>query len=160
MNYHLLASAALVLAAASAPAVAQTDASSAPPTRAEVRSNLETRFKAIDSNGDGRLDRGEIDAANARVAKETAAAMSQRIEAEFAELDTDKNGQLSLAEFKAAAPDPKPTPSAETLQRLDANKDGQISFDEFGGNMLAAFDSIDADKDGRLSPQEQQGARR
>ena len=148
------------LAMVPAPALAQDDAASAPPTRAALKSNLDARFKTIDANGDGTIDKAEIDAANARVAQQTSAALSKRMEAEFAQLDSNKDGQISLAEFKAAAPDPKPTPAATTLERLDANKDGKISLAEFSGNMLATFDSLDGNKDGRLSDQERQAARR
>ena len=151
---------AAILATAATPVVAQSDAAAAPPTRAEIKSNLDARFKAIDTNGDGAIGKAEIDAANALVAKEAAAAVSKRVEAEFAQLDSDKNGQISLTEFRAAAPDPRPTPADETLAKLDSNKDGKISLQEFGGDTLGAFDRLDANKDGKLTQQEQQAAAR
>lgn len=149
-----------ILAIAPGSAIAQADANAAAPTRMEIKSTLDARFKAVDTNNDGTLAKAEIEAANARVAQQASVALAKRMEAEFAQLDSNKDGQISLAEFKAAAPDAKPTPSETTLERLDANKDGKISREEFSRNMLVAFDRLDANKDGRLSEQEQQAPRR
>lgn len=154
-----LAAVAGALTLASSPALAQAG-NDTPPTRAELKSGLEARFGTIDANKDGVADRAEIEAANRLVAQQTAAGVDRQIEGQFAALDSNKDGQLSLAEFKAAARQPEPTPVDETLQRLDTDKDGKINFDEFGGNMLNAFDQVDANKDGRISDQERQAGRR
>jgi Ca2+-binding EF-hand superfamily protein len=157
---HLFALPALFLAASAAPALAQSAAAPAQPTRADIKTSLENRFKAIDADGDGAVDKAEIAAANSRLAEQTSVSLDKRMEAEFAKVDSNNDQMISIAEFKATAPDPKPTPVDTTLERMDANKDGKISFDEFGGNMLTAFDRLDADKDGRLSQAEQRAAGR
>jgi Ca2+-binding EF-hand superfamily protein len=150
----------LLLAASAAPALAQSEAAPAQPGRAEVKANLELRFKSIDADGDGAVDKAEIAAANSRLAEQTSASLDKRMEAQFAKVDTNGDQMISLAEFKATGPDTKPTPVDTTLERMDANKDGKISFDEFGGNLLAAFDQLDANKDGKLSDQEKRAAGR
>jgi len=146
--------AALLVGAA--PAAAQTSATPAPPTRAELTSGLQSNFKAMDTNGDGALDKAEIAAANAKVAAEATAALNRRLEQEFAQLDSNKDGQLSLAEFKAGVPAPKASPAEATLQQLDTNKNQRISFEEFSASYLAAFDQLDRNKDGTISASEQQ----
>jgi EF hand len=54
-------------------------------------------------------------------------------------------------------PGMKPTASADQrINRLDKNKDGQISREEAGGHpkLLKGFDRIDVNKDGQLSRDE------
>lgn len=146
-----------------APALAQAanaqPAAQTPPTRAVLSSSLEARFKSLDANGDKNLDKAEVDAINARIAKQADAVLSKQLEDEFARLDSNKDKQLSLTEFKAAAPDAQPTPSTTTIQRLDTNKDQMVSLAEFGASLLTGFDRVDTNKDGTLSAQEQQAAR-
>ena len=155
---YIFAAAAVV---AGAPlAAAQQGKPIAAPTRAQVASTLQARFKVVDTNGDGSISTAEIDASNGRAAKEAEAAMIQRLEGEFAKLDTNKDKQLSLAEFKAGAPSAKPVPAAGALGRLDTNKDQKISLAEFTAIPLAAFDAIDTNKDGTLSAAEQEAARK
>lgn len=44
------------------------------------------------------------------------------------------------------------------LRMADANKDGAVSQAEFTDGMLRHFDQVDANKDGKLTPQERQAA--
>ena len=45
-------------------------------------------------------------------------------------------------------------PADTVLQRLDANKDGKITLQEFGAPTIAIFDRLDTNKDGTVSDQE------
>jgi len=61
----------------------------------------------------------------------------------------------------AAAP---PARARETpdqmIAQLDKGKDGKVSFDEYAAGPLAAFDKLDTNHDGIVTPQDQQAARR
>jgi hypothetical protein len=67
--------------------------------------------------------------------------------------------------FAQDAPRRAGSPDRETRQRaafdrIDANKDGFIDRSESHAAREALFDRLDANKDGRLSPEEQAGNRR
>ena len=49
--------------------------------------------------------------------------------------------------------------SADYLARMDADRDGRISLPEYQDWLSYAFDAMDADHDGVLSPAEQPGGR-
>lgn len=130
-----------------------------PPSRAQVSAQLDSNFKALDTNGDKVLNAAEIEAAQKREVAQIQATIGKRLDAEFAKLDSNKDGQLSLTEFKAAAPAPKVKPPTELLAQFDRNKDGQVSADEYSAAPLANFDRLDTNKDGTISAQEQSAAR-
>ena len=46
---------------------------------------------------------------------------------------------------------------AESIGRVDGNKDKKLSFAEFSAGPLGAFDRMDRNKDGTLSVAEQKG---
>ena len=169
MSYPLLSLAAVLAVSVSAPALAAPQllgavqaaaaapaAPAKPPTRAEVIRSAGTNFAELDTNKDGSLSKAEVDAAQARSQQRATANLTLRINQEFAKLDTDRSGQLSLNEFRAAAPAIRPNPgaSAAAIQRLDANKDGRITPEEFRAPILAGFDRIDTNKDGTISDAE------
>ena len=146
-------------AAQSAPAPSGTAAASQPLTRSLLSSQLDTNFKALDSNGDKVLNTAEVEAAQQRSIAQAQAEIARRLDAEFARLDSNKDGQLSPVEFKAAAPAPRVTPAAEMLTQFDKNKDGKVSQDEYRAVPLANFDRLDTNKDGTISAQEQSAAK-
>ena len=158
-----LAAGALAAAALAGTAIAQTaPQGSTPPrtlTRAEVTQQVDAEFKSLDTNGDGKITKAEIQAALDKMAAATAAQLKQRQDEEFRKLDTDHNGQLSLAEYEAGV---KITPKAgvadERLQAFDANKDGVITPAEFRSKPLAEFDRVDTNKDGTISEAELKAA--
>jgi Ca2+-binding EF-hand superfamily protein len=129
----------------------------APTTRAEIIKTAEANFQKVDLNNDRSLSKAEIDAAQARAQQQAAANIAQRMTQEFTKLDTDRNGQLSLAEFRAAAPAVRPanaSASKSALERLDANKDGKITVEEYRAPILAGFDRVDTNKDGTITADE------
>ena len=152
------APAPLRLAAAQAPGA--KPAQQRPANRADVVKQAEASFHMVDTNNDRSLTKPEIDAAQARSQQQAAANIQQRLSQEFTKLDTDRNGQLSLAEFRAAAPIPRAgaNASATAMQRLDANKDGKITVEEYRAPMLAGFDRVDTNKDGTISEAEGKAA--
>jgi len=143
------------------PALAQAAKPQGPTaqTKAQFTASLQARFKAVDANGDGGIDKAEVDASNARAAQNAEAALTKRIEQEFAQIDTNKDKQISLAEYKAAAPQAKPVPGDAAIARMDGNKDKKISFAEFSAAPMKGFDQIDANHDGTVSVEEQQKVR-
>ena len=142
------------------PAGAQPAAAQTPPTRAVLIKNMDSNFKAIDTNGDGALSQSELAAAEAKSVQQREAAMRTRMEGEFAKLDTNKDGSLSKAEFLAATPPASSgTPNgASILSQLDKNKDGKVSPDEYRTPVLSRFDALDTNHDGTLSATERQAA--
>lgn len=146
-------------------------------TRAEAQTRAVAKFAELDVNKDGKLDRADHEAR--RDARRAAA---------FDRLDTDKNGQLTRAEFNAApqrgagregwgdrrgggkggpgdhrghgrhfgggrgGPDGGPG-------NADANKDRVLTQAEFTASALQRFDRADANKDGKVTPEEHQAAR-
>jgi hypothetical protein len=130
------------------------------PTRADIVRNSQASFTEVDANKDGSLSKAEVDAAQARNQERARTQIAQRVEQEFTRLDTDKNGQLSRVEFRGAAPAVRANPGAgaAVIQRLDANKDGKISAEEFSAPLLAGFDRVDTDKNGTISDAERKAA--
>ena len=158
MSKFLLIAAPIAFAASVA-APAQTPnaapaANQTPPTRAELVTKLDEGFNRVDTNHDGFLSREEVGAEGAKALAQAQEAVNEKAQEEFTKLDTDKNGQLSLAEFRAAARvSAKSTPD-QAIQRLDANKDGRVSANEFKNPTLAAYDKVDLNKDGKVTQDE------
>ena len=86
------------------------------------------RFRALDTNNDGRLTRDEWRGSSAV----------------FSALDVNRDGVLTRAE---AVGDQRTAP--DEFRRLDVNNDGWVSRSEWHWN-TAAFDRLDANRDGRL----------
>lgn len=98
----------------------------------------EARAAALDTNGDGFIDRGE-------------AAADPRLAAKFDELDTNKDGKLSPEELRRGlARHGHGLPGGGLLAKLDVNKDGRISREEANADpkFAARFDKLDVNKDG------------
>ena len=169
LKFHVPLAAVLALGAAPALATAAAQqgsgkpagaAGQTPPNRAALQKNLDTNFKAIDTNGDGSLSAAELQAAEGKVQQQRLGAVRTKVEAEFNKLDTNKDGQLSKVEFMAVAPNKSATPpnGANLLAQLDANKDGKISGDEYRAPILSRFDKLDTNHDGTISATERQAA--
>lgn len=129
---------------------------SKPVTRTEVGAKLDSDYRDLDGDKDGKVTAAEI---NARIMKSAAAqieAAKKDRDGAFAKMDANSDGSVSKVEWEAGVklptakePDPKPF-----LARFDANKDGTISKDEFRAPTLANFGRLDANKDGTVTPAE------
>lgn len=92
----------------------------------------------------------------------TLAELQARGAARFAEADTDGDGFLSLAELEAAGQARAADRAERMLARMDANDDGKLSPDELRAPRRSPermFDRIDADNSGGISQEEFEQAR-
>jgi Ca2+-binding EF-hand superfamily protein len=130
-------------------------------TRTEITQDINTKYQAVDANGDGAVTVSEVVAAQTKAQQVNAALYAKRVDDTFRTLDTNKDGQLSPAELKAGSPVPRlsqPDP-ARLVSEMDSNKDQKVSLAEFGAPMLASFDHVDTNHDGIVTPDETQKAR-
>lgn len=154
--------AAIVLGAAAVGLTAMAD----PPTQPQVETRQEMRLILADRDGPD----GEGGPDLAWQGRDHPPGVL------FEALDSDKDGVVTRSEFDTWRADkrrdvimfrggeggPPPGPGRERREirllrnpeNIDVNGDGKITFDEFAAPMKQHFDSIDADKDGSLSPQE------
>lgn len=108
-------------------------------------------FEAADADGDGKVSQAE---------------MAAHAKARFDAADSDGNGKLSAAEMAATAQKRQEERRARMMQkmieRMDADDDGELSFDEMPGQQTRAeqmFSRIDSDGDGAVSKAEMEAAR-
>lgn len=117
--YFSVAALALLGSAASAQPPADIgDGITLEQMRARAVERAESRFAALDTDGNGLLTREELAAARDRG--------PGRGRARLAQADTDGDGALSLAELQAL----RPGLTVEQFNRMDANGDGLIGADE------------------------------
>ena len=114
-----------------------------------------------DTDKNGELSRGELEAAQTKLHQQQVAADTKRSQDRFKQLDANKDGQLSIAEFTAPLARRRMVPDgAAAMTRLDTNKDGKVTAAEYRTQPLANFDRLDANDDGAITPAERAGARR
>jgi hypothetical protein len=75
--------------------------------------------------------------------------------------DLTWRGEVAPPAAPAAPPPPRGTPqgSGDYLSRMDTDRDGKISVVEYQDWLSYAFDGMDRNRDGVLSPEEQPGGR-
>lgn len=130
-------------------AIAQQSAPTLP--RAQFIVDMDTQFRKMDADKNGRLTRVEIE----QFQKLSAVAEAQaRNRALFTQLDADKSGQVSPAEFAKLVTAPPAANAQPMLARMDGDRDQQISLVEHRTATLANFDRLDTDKDGSVTPAE------
>jgi hypothetical protein len=69
-----------------------------------------------------------------------------REERRFGRADKDKNGQITLAELVE--------PRRKAFAKLDLNRDGRLSFEEWAVKSIDKFQGADSDKNKWLTPAE------
>lgn len=98
-------------------------------------------FKALDTNGDGKITQAEMDASK---------------KARFAASDANGDGMLSADEMAAQGKERMAKRIGRMIAKRDADGDGMLSFAEMGagrdGNRL--FMRVDANGDGAVTAQE------
>ncbi len=97
---------------------------------------------ALDADKDGTLSAAEISGAPAALAK----------------LDTNGDGKLTPDELRPPRPEPPkdgqgPKPG-DQIMRLDTDKDGYVTFEEFTTPMKEVFSRIDTNKDNKIDKDE------
>ncbi len=98
-------------------------------------------LEKLDTDKDGAVSKEEFEAKRA---------------ADFAAADADRDGNVTQAELKAyhekKAAERQAEREKRMYERLDANKDGKVTADEFGG--AGMFDKMDKNKDGKITADE------
>ena len=187
MKTILFAGAALL----ALPALAQVATPAAAPapaakvhTRATVQAHVAEAFAKFDSNRDGFVTKAEADAQRgqmrAKFAERRADRHENRREHRFEQLDTNHDGSINRAEFDAAHAKRDARVAEHGGKRMgkamrgmggmhgfgghmfemaDANKDGRVSLQEAQGAALRHFDTADANRDGQITREERQQMR-
>jgi Ca2+-binding EF-hand superfamily protein len=143
---------AIVLAAASAGALAQTGGDVPRATYIQVQ---DTEFRKMDADKDGQVTRAEAEGFQRA---DAVARAGQRARAVFSQLDADRNGQLSFTEFARTQSGSPQVNAQPFIAQLDLNKDGRVSLVEHRAGKLRYFDNIDTDKDGVVTAAEMKAA--
>ena len=93
-------------------------------------------FRQLDTNKDGKVERSEVEA---------------WAEARFKALDTAGDGTLTKEQYVDAMIAKIRPRLEQRFDKLDANKDGKVTAQEFEAPALARFDRRDTGKTGALS---------
>ena len=126
-------------------------AAGAPLPRAKFVAGMDAEFRKIDTDGNGKLTRMEIEQHQKSQAAAQAEARNKEL---FVQLDADRNGRLSQAEF-AKMITPASTANAQPMiARMDGDRDDQISLVEHRTATVANFDRLDTDRDGVVTAAE------
>jgi Secreted protein acidic and rich in cysteine Ca binding region. len=140
----------------SVPVVTQAAQRGAPVTKVAFLANVEKEFSAMDANKDKKLSKPEIEKFRRAALERQRVARSINL---FNRLDADKNGYLSREEFSHLAA-PIPAINVQPLMtRADANRDQQLSEEEYRASATGDFDRLDINKDGILSAAETTGVK-
>jgi hypothetical protein len=115
---------------------------------ATAQSPRAVHFSKADTNRDGKLSRAEVERAMPQLSRS------------FDSIDTDKDGQLSrreLSVWKKAHRGERLAKAAQRFKHADTDGDGAISraeAEQHAPRLARRFDAIDANRDGKLTPEE------
>lgn len=138
---------AQIFATAALAALMSTAASAQAPesfTRAAQTANAEERFKRLDADGNGRVDRAEFLAVRDQAERQAKAELGKTLNGEFAELDSNKDGNLTAAEIDAKVK--VPDAGKKSVARLDKNKDSRVSLAEYTAQAANLEPAADPDR--------------
>lgn len=122
-----------------------------PLARQQFIADMDNEFRKMDADKNGFLTRIEIEQYQKLVAMTEAQARNRAL---FAQLDSDRNGQISAAEFAKLVVPAQIAGAQPMLNRMDGNRDQQVSLVEHRAATLVNFDALDADKDGIVTAAE------
>lgn len=106
------------------------------------------RMAALDTNGDGAIDRSE-------------AGKAPKLAERFDQLDRNKDGRIGPEERPQRGGRGERGGKGDRMAQLDRNGDGRFSREELAGRdrILQQFDTIDRNRDGQLTREEMQAHR-
>ncbi|KAF8397281.1 hypothetical protein HHK36_016194 [Tetracentron sinense] len=98
-------------------------------------------WKQVDTNGKGTLDYGEFIAVSLHLER---MANDEHLRKAFSYFDKDGNGYIEPEELRLALMEDGPDDCADVandiFQEVDTDKDGRISYEEFGAMMKTGTD--------------------
>jgi len=140
-------------------------------TRDQVAANADQRFQRLDANRDGRVTADELRQAGEQRRSAMQQRRAERQGQAFDRLDTNRDGQLSREEFGQRmamrgqgerrgmrGPRGRGGPEGRMGMAL-LGQDGAVTAQEFRDRALQRFDRMDANRDGRIGPDERRGRR-
>jgi Ca2+-binding EF-hand superfamily protein len=130
-----------------------------------ARPKPEEMFAKMDANGDGSVDKAEMQSFSEEIANQDGDTID--ITKMFADIDTDSDGKISQDEFLAAKPPEmkegqgpgQPPDPEEMFSKMDVNGDGSIDKDEMKAFMekMPAHDGKSPDVDKMFSENDANG---
>lgn len=125
-------------------------------TSAEVESGQREWVQKRDKDGDGRLSSGEAPRffsrrAGAQRAAETVEAAIERGLRRFKALDANGDGSIEKPEMITAETERRAYRMRRAMHRLDADRDGKVTIEEFVAQAKDRFTTLDLDSDGRIT---------
>ena len=141
---HVLVAAALVLAGCTSAGDSRSHWSPNATPRDENWHSPAAALLRYDANHDGTLTKAELIAG---------------LKAEYGTYDVNHSNCLGPDQVRAINQMRVQQDASQATPLVDWNQDGCIDFNEYSGAALSLFDTLDANGDGQLSPQELNGGR-
>ncbi len=127
-------------------------------TREEFDAGQKAWFAKRDKDGDGKLGQGEaprrFGLRGARPEIETLDKVIERGAARFKGLDVNGDNVIEASEVAAAETAKSEYRLKKAMHRLDQNRDGTVSPDEFMAQARQRFGNLDLDSDGRITAED------